>query len=290
MKTITHLRNIALFISGLAIALPTYVAAQSTARIEFTARIAPNGGQPEPVRQLTFYLLRKSLEDIRAEALQSAPAPDLAKFINDLGVSSELKAWMKKHHSVRLSGEGFTKSLAPDDIVDVPEYFKAYMTHNEAFKGVGFPEPKFRAKDVDGNPEKYKDDKENYRLAVRNFIAAAPDTVKGMDLELLDLNPYPKWVSLENKHRQALDAAAFQLAEERYVIARTDTDLEGHGSFAGLPPGNYWIGMLATEAISGDVRQHWDFRVTARQGETTSVELSNFNAVRSETAAQNSNN
>jgi hypothetical protein len=239
---------------------------------------------------MTFYLLRKSLEDIRTEALQTAPAPDLDKFIDDLGVSSELKAWMKKHHSVRLSSEEFTKSLTPDDIVDVPEYFKAYMTHNEAFKGLGFPEPKFRAKDVEGNPEKYKADKENYRVAVRNFIKAAPDTVKGMDLDLIDLNPYPKWVSLENSHRHALDVAAIQLAEERYVIARTDTDLEGHGSFAGLAPGNYWIGLLSAEAISGDVRQNWDYRVGVRPGETASVELSNFNAVKSESAAQNSNN
>ena len=121
--------------------LPVRLAAQSLGRVEFSARVAPTGGQPEPVRQLTFYLLRKSLEDIRAEALQTAPIPDLDKFIDGLGVSGELKAWMKKHRTVQLSGEAFIKSLTPDDIVDVPEFFKAYMAHNEAFRGLSFPEP-----------------------------------------------------------------------------------------------------------------------------------------------------
>jgi hypothetical protein len=252
--------------------------------------VAPTGGQPEPVRQLTFYLLRKSVEDIRKEALQTAPAPDLDKFIDGLDVSPELKKWMEKHQSVRLSGEEFTKSLTPADIVDTPELFKAYMTHNEAYRGVNFPEPKYKAKDIKSNPEKYNAEKEQYKAAVRKFIGSAPDTVKGMDLELVDLNPYPKWASLEGKQSQLLDARAFRLAEERYVVARTNTDLDGHGSFASVAPGKYWIGMFAAEAISGDVRLHWDFPVTVRQGETASLELSNLNAVRPNTMAQNSNN
>jgi hypothetical protein len=95
------------------------------------------------VRQLTFYLLRKSQEEIRTEALQSSPAAQLDKFIDGLSVSAELKAWMHKHQTVLLSGDEFTKSLTPEDIVGIPEYFQAYMTHNEAFRGVGFPEPKF---------------------------------------------------------------------------------------------------------------------------------------------------
>jgi hypothetical protein len=48
--------------------------------------------------------------------------------------------------------------------------------------------------------------------------------------------------------------------------------------------------MLGGEAISGDVRLQWDYPVTVRQGETASVELSNLNAVRTATTAQNSNN
>jgi len=280
----------ALFIGFLMIALPARLAAQSTGRVEFVALVAPTGGQPEPVRQLTFYLLRKSVEDIRKEALQTAPAPDLEKFIDGLDVSPELKAWMEKHHSVRLSGEEFTKSLTPGDIVAIPEYFKAYMTHNEAYRGAGFPEPKFKEKDLKSNPEKYQAQKEEYKAAIRKFIGGAPSTVQGMDLELINLNPYPRWAALEGKQSQNLDARAFRLAEERYLVTRTNTDLDGHGSFAGVAPGKYWIGMLGAEAISGDVRIHWDFPVTVRQGETSSVELSNLNAARPNTTAQNSNN
>lgn len=284
------IRATALFLGSWMILLPARLAAQSTGRVEFTARVAATGGQPEPVRQLTFYLLRKSMEDIRAEALQSAPATDLDKFIDGLGVSPELKTWMKKNQSVRLSGGDFTKSLTPEDIVDIPEYFTAYMTHNEAYRGAGFPEPKLKGKDRDSNPEKYKAEKEQYKVAVRKFIAGAPNTVQGMDLELIEVNPYAKWVSLEDKQRRLLETRAFQLAEERYLVARTDSDLDGRGSFAGIAPGNYWIGMFGAEAISGDVHVHWDFHVTVRPGETARVELSNLNAAKPSFEAQNSNN
>jgi hypothetical protein len=290
MKTKSCICAFALSIGSLMFAFPAHLAAQSTGRIEFVALVSPAGGQPEPVRQLTFYLLRKSVEDIRAEAAQTAPAPALNKFIEGLSFSPELKTWMNKHQSVRLSGEDFTKGLTPEDIVDVPEFFKAYMDHNEAYRGLGFPEPKFKEKDRTASPERYKEQKEEYKAAVRKFIARAPDTKQGMDLELIDLNPDPKWESVEGKQRKLLDARAFQLARERYFVARTDTNLDGQGSFAGLAPGSYWIGMLGAEAISGDVRLHWDFPVTVRQGETASVELSNLNAVRPNTTAQNSNN
>jgi len=147
MKTKSCIHSAILLLATLAILLPSGLAAQSAGRVEFVARVASTGGQPEPVRQLPFYLLRKSLEDIHAEALQMAPAPDLNKFIDALEISPEIKAWMKNHHSVQLSGEEFTKSLTPDDIVDTPEFFKAYMEHNAAFRGVGFPDPKFKEKE-----------------------------------------------------------------------------------------------------------------------------------------------
>jgi hypothetical protein len=252
--------------------------------------VAPTGGRPEPVRQLTFYLLRKSLEDIRAEAMQSAPAPDLENFIDALSVSPELKAWMKKHHSVQLSGGDFTKGLSPEDIVNIPEYFKAYMARNVGFKGVGFPEPKFKEKDRDSNPEKYNQQKEQYLAAIRKFVAAVPESVTGIDLDLNDIDPYPKWDVLVHKQRRLQDTHAFELAQERYLVAKSDTDLDGRGSFAGIAAGNYWIGMLGAEAISGDVHLHWDFPVTVRQGETSRIELSNLNASRPSIEAQNSNN
>jgi hypothetical protein len=280
----------ALFIGSLMVLLPARLGAQSSGRIEFTALVAPTGGRPEPVRQLTFYLLRKSLEDIRAEALQSAPAPDLEKFIDALSVSPELKAWMKKHHSIRLSGGDFTKSLSPEDIVNIPEYFKAYMARNMAFKGMGFPEPKFKEKDRDSNPVKYNQEKDQYLAAIRKFVAAMPESVQGIDVELNDIDPYPKWDVLVHKQRRLQDTHAFELAQERYLVAQSDTDLDGHGSFAGIAPGNYWIGMLGAEAISGDVHLHWDLPVTVRQGETSRIELSNLNASRPSIEAQNSNN
>jgi len=290
MKTKSFIPGIALFVGALVILHAAPLAAQSPGRVEFVANVAPSGGQPEPVRHLTFYLLRKSLEDIREEAAHSAPDAVLDKFVEGLSVSPELKAWMVQHHSVRLSGEDFVKSLTPADIVAVPEYFRAYMTHNEAFRGLGFPEPKFKEKDLKSNPEKFKAQKEEYEAAVRKYIAASPDSVKGMDLELVEINPYPKWVSIEGKQRQLLDARAFRLAQERYVVAHSDTDLDGQGSFAGIAPGRYWIGLIGTEAISGDVHAQWDFPVTVRQNETARVELSNLNAVRSNTTAQNSDN
>jgi hypothetical protein len=290
MRKKSCIRATALFVGSLMILLPARLAAQSTGRIEFTARVAPTGGRPEPVRQLTFYLLRKSLEDIRAEALQSAPAPDLENFIDALSVSPELKAWMKKHHSVQLSGGDFTKGLSPEDIVNIPEYFKAYMARNVGFKGVGFPEPKFKEKDRDSNPEKYNQQKEQYLAAIRKFVAAVPESVTGIDLDLNDIDPYPKWDVLVHKQRRLQDTHAFELAQERYLVAKSDTDLDGRGSFAGIAAGNYWIGMLGAEAISGDVHLHWDFPVTVRQGETSRIELSNLNASRPSIEAQNSNN
>ncbi len=133
------LRTAAIAAGLLLIAWPARLVAQTAGSIEFSAHVAPTGGRPEPVRQLTFYLLRKSLDDIRAEAVQLEPAPDFGQFVDGLTVSPELKAWMKKHHSVQLVGTDFTKSLTPDEILDVPEFFKAYMSRNMGFKGNGFP-------------------------------------------------------------------------------------------------------------------------------------------------------
>jgi hypothetical protein len=276
-------------VSLVASAAPLAAQSTSTGRVDFVALVAPSGGQPEPVRQMTFYLLRKSVEDIRSEAAHLVAGADLDQFIDSLSASVELKAWMHKHHSVRLSGEEFTKSLTPEEIVGTPEFFKAYLNHNEAFRA-GFPEPKFKEKDKKTNPEKYDALMEQYQAAARKFIAATPETVIGMDLELVDLNPSPKWEAIDRKHRQDQDARAFQLAEQRYVAGRCDTDLDGHGSFGNVLPGNYWIGMFGVEAISGDVRLRWDYPVTVRRGETASVELSNLNAARPMASAQNSLN
>ena len=290
MKVKSYLCAIALCLGSLVILVPEQFAAQSDGRVEFTAHVAPTGGRPEPVRQLTFSLLRKSLDDIRAEALQSSPAPDLGKFIDGLSVSPEMKAWMKKHDSVQLAGVDFTKSLTPDDIMDIPEFYNAYMARNVGYKGVSFPNPKFKEKDRESNPQKYEQAKEEYRAAIRRFIVAVPESVQGLDADLTDLNPYTKWQAYARDQNQALASRISELVQSHYLAAQTDTDLDGHGFFQAIAPGNYWIAMLGTEAISGDVRLRWDVPVSVRPGETAHVILSNVNAVKPSTTAQNSSN
>ena len=112
---------------------------------------------------------------------------------------------------------------------------------------------------------------------------------QGIDIDLNDINPSPKWEHLLNDQHQRLDDRTFELAQQRYLAAKTDTDLDGRGSFAGIAPGQYWIGMIGVQAISGDVRLGWDLPVTVRPGETTRVELTNLNATRSDRTAENSN-
>ena len=284
-----YLRTAALAAGLLLIAWPARLAAQTAGSIEFSAHVAPTGGRPEPVRQLTFYLLRKSLDEVRTEATQLEPLPNLGQFVDGLTVSPELKTWMKKHHSVQLVGADFTKSLTPDEILDIPEFFEAYMSRNAGYKDVGFPTPKFKEKDRESNPEKYKQQKEEFRAAIRKFIIAMPESVQGIDLNLNDINPSVKWEHLLSDHAQRVDTRTFELAQQRYLAAQTDTNLDGHGSFAGLAPGTYWIGMIGIQAISGDVRLRWDLPVTVRPGETTRVELTNLNATKPYRAAQDSN-
>ena len=267
------------------------VAAQSSfGRIEFLARVAPTGGRPEPVRQLMFSLLRKSLEDIGAEALLSAPAPDLDKFIDGLKVSPELKGWMKKHGTVQLAGADFTKSLTGDDIVDIPEFYDAYVKRNLGFKGVAFPDPKFKEKDREANPQKYEQQREEFKAALRKFIDATPETTQGFDADLMDINPYLKWQALTRDHDRLLAVRISELAQNRYLAAQSDTDLDGRGHFSGVAPGNYWITILGQEAMSGDVRLRWNVPVSVRRGETARVELSNLNAIKPDISALNSSN
>ena len=288
MKTESRLRGAVLGLGLLLIAIPARIAAQSTGGIEFTAQVAPTDGRPEPVRQLTFYLLRKSLDDVREEAMQLEPAPNLDKLADGLSVSPKLKAWMKKNHTVQLSGRDFTKSLTADDIMDVPEFYDAYMSLNAGIEGTGFPKPKYKEKDRIANPEKYKQQKKDYTEAIRKYIGATPESVRGIEANLNDINPFVKWEQLWSEQRQRFEKRTLELAQTRYLTAQTDTNLEGHGSFAGLAPGNYWIGMLTMQAVAGDVRLRWDVPVTVRPGETIRVELTNLNAAKPYGAGPNS--
>jgi hypothetical protein len=273
----------------LLVAAPGWLVAQSTGSVEFTAQVAPADGRPEPVRQLTFYLLRKDLEDIRQEALQLEPPPDLDKFVDSLAVSPKLKDWMKKNRTVHLGGTNLAKSLSADEVVDIPEFYNAYMLRNSGYEGTGFPKPKFKLKDEISNPEKFIEVKAEYKEAVRKYIATAPESVQGIETELIPVDPSVKWEQITDEQRGQLEKHTLDLAQNRYLAAQTDTNLDGRGRFTGLAPGNYWINMLGVQAISGDVHLRWDFPVTVRAGESTHVELSNLNAVKTYSTAQNSN-
>src|SRR5260370_8855628 len=99
MKMRLHLRCAVVFVGMLLVAAPGWLAVQATGSIEFTAQVAPTDGRPEPVRQLTFYLLRKSLDDIRQEAFQLELPPNLHKSLDGLTVSPKLKSWMNKNRT-----------------------------------------------------------------------------------------------------------------------------------------------------------------------------------------------
>ena len=294
MKIKLHMRCAGIVLGLLLAAGPGRIAAQSTGSgtagsVEFTAQVAPTDGRPEPVRQLTFYLLRKSLDDIRQEALQLEPPPDLDAFVDSLTVSPKLKDWMKKNHTVLLGSRTLAKSLTADDVVDIPEFYNAYMLRNSGYEGAGFPKPKFKLKDEVSNPSKFIEQKAEYKEAVRKYAGTTPESIQGIETKLMDVDPSVKWELITAEHRRRLDKRTLDLAQTRYLVAQADTNLDGRGLFAGLAPGNYWINMMGLQAISGDVRLRWDVPVMVRAGESTHVELSNLNALKPYSAAQNSN-
>ena len=247
--------------------------------IEFQARIQPAGGRMEPVRSLSFYLLRKSLAEIRREAEQVEPPTDLDEFIESLSVSAELKAWMRKYHTVALAGTEFTNRLTAEDITGVTEFFDAYMKHHGASLNAGVPAPKFKESDRLGNPEKYRREREQYLQAIRRYIAARPETLPGIDAQLGDSNPSQRWAQRQAEQRRKIERRSLTLAQTTYLAAQTDSDLEGRGTIRGLLPGTYWLTTLDTPALAGDVRLQWDVAVRIAPGETARVELSNVNAV-----------
>jgi hypothetical protein len=281
----TRRQRFAITITSLTVGLflcagGTSVGAQSSGNIEFSAQVTPTAGRPEPVRQMTFYLLRESLDEIRQEALRTEPSPDLDKFIDGLRVSPQLQEWMKKHHSVQLAGPDFSKGLTADEINAVPEFFSSYMAHNAGLEGTGFPNPKFREKDRAKNPEKYDLMKKEYVEDIRKFIKAEPDSVQGLEAGLEHINPDAKWQILVGGQQRRVEKLTQELAQTKYVSATADTNLEGHGYFANVPPGNYWIDILGMQAISGDVRLAWDVPVTVQPSQTSRIALTNLNAAR----------
>lgn len=261
----------------LAFARPA--SAQASGSIVFTARLTPSSGVAEPIRGLPFYLLRKSFADIQSEAEASQPKPDMDKFIDGLTVSKELKACMKKHHTVHITADEFISNLTADEIFTIPEFWKAYDRLNIANSKFGYPVPKYTEREREKNPAKYQHDMDDYHSRILHYIETKPDSRYGMDSDLAAIDPSSRWNKIVESHRSTLRTMALDLAQSRYLVAQAQTDLNGRAQFSGLPPGNYWLTCLNVYAEVGDTRAKWDVPVTVRVGAPTELIVSNYNSV-----------
>jgi len=250
--------------------------------VEITARITPTGGRPEPVRQMTFYVLTKSYADIVKETEGQNTIPSREEFIKSLKISDELKEWMKAHDVIDLEQLDVDKLFTPEDIMRVPEFAAAYIRTNSGGVTAGLPTPKFREADKEANPEKYEKLRLEYMNALKKFIQSHPATITGMELELAGVNPKMKWDKLNSEHRRQLAQIGPDAAQGKYLAAKGDTDLEGKLVMSGLAPGNYWVATLGMDATSGDRRLHWDVPVKIEAGQTARLELTNLNAIDSQ--------
>ena len=253
-------------------------AAQSAnGSLEFYARITPTGARAEPVRQFTFYILTKSYGDIVKEEEAKDPVPKREDFIDALKVSPELRTWLKGHDSLDLTSPDVDKLLSPEDIINVPEFLLAYQRSNRGGVTKGLPKPKYREADRTQDPAKYEKLRQDYRNALQKFIRSHPETVSGVELELEGVNPQRKWDALKSERSKRIERTAPDVAQLRFLAAKTDTDLEGRAAVSGLAPGEYWISTLNLRANAGDMRVRWDVPVTIEAGQTTRIELSNLN-------------
>ncbi len=250
----------------------------NTGALEFTARITPTAGRPEPVRQFTFYILTKSYTEIVKEVEEKDPVPDRKEFIDSLKVSPELRTWLKDHDTLDLTSPDLDKVLTPDDILLVPEFLMAYQRSNSGGVTSGFPKPKYSEMDKTEHPEKYEKLKKDYLTALKKFIRARPETISGVELELDGVNPQKKWETLQSDRRKRVQRLAPEVAQIKFLAAKADTDLEGRASVSGLAPGDYWISTLNLDADAGDMRVRWDVPVKIEAGKTSRMELSNLNS------------
>jgi len=281
MNGMKRLATLAFFALLALIAIAPCVLAQtSTGTVEFVARITPASGVEEPVRGMPFYLLSRSFQDIGREAAANYPKPDMDAFIDKLGVSKELKAWMKKNHTITLSGEDLINRLKVPDVMDIPEFYDAYMRRNAGDEAFNFPKPKFKVTDKTKDPAKYEKLSKEYNEAVRKFMTDNPQSMDGMDLNLVKVDPSQKWEELSKKRTPEIQRQTLDVAQSRYLVARAQTDLEGQGLLRGIAPGTYWLTTLAVTASVGDARLQWDVPVAVRAGATASVALTNSNAIK----------
>ena len=261
---------------ALAFVLP---ASPQNGSIEFVAQVTPTDGLQEPVRGFPIFLLSKSYEKICKDASSSVPPPDMNGFIAKLNVSPELKAWMKKNQWVTLNGEDFIHMLKVPDVMDVPEFYKAYRERNAGDEASNFPDPKFKASDEQKHPEKYKRLQDEYSAAIRAFMTAHPESIDGIDGNLTEVDPSAKWNEIMGRHQTEVRQRGLNLAESTYLVARTQTDLQGQGVLSGVPPGTYWLSSLNVAAQVGDAHPKWDVPVTVEPGKTEYIALSNANAL-----------
>jgi hypothetical protein len=246
--------------------------------LDFIARVSPTAARPEPVRQFTFYVLTKSYTDICKDVEAQDAPPDRQKFIDDLKVSPELKEWLKAHDVLDLTSPNLDKSLTPDEILHIPEFLLAYQRTNSGGVTNGIPKPKYTDADKTDHPDRYQKMHDQYFAALKKFIQAHPESISGMELEMSGINPQAKWAQLQSERKRRVTRVAPELAQTKYLVAQTDTDLDGRASIANLPTGNYWISTLNLDAGAGDVRLKWDVPVTIQAGRSTRLELTNLNA------------
>jgi hypothetical protein len=258
-------------------AAPAPRAAAQTGSIEFVIHVTPAGGLEEPVRGFPVFLLSRSFDDIKKEADDAFPKEKLDDFIDGLDGSKELKDWMKKNQWITFSGLDFVKKLKPADVMNVPEFYKAYMDRNSGDQG--FPEPKYKESDKQKDPAKYDKEKAKYREDVQHYVEQVPESINGIDINLQDIDPSRKWNAMEAKRVPEVQRRVTDLAEGKYLVARTETNLQGQGFFPNVMPGTYYLSTLDVPATVGDERPRWDLPLTVQAGQISYAALSNVNAV-----------
>jgi uncharacterized protein YnzC (UPF0291/DUF896 family) len=166
----------------------------------------------------------------------------------------------------------------------VPEFFKAYMARNADTNTVGFPKPKYKPTEQQKDPAKYEKLHKEYLDAIRMYVDMNPESIDGIDLELQDVDPTAKWNKLVYQREPQIKRSVMQMSEGKYLVARTETNLQGQGFFNGVPAGKYWLTSLDVTANVGDARPRWDMPVMVKSNDTAYVTLANVNAVQPDEA------
>ena len=287
MKTMSRFSLFAFAFVCAALATNAPAPAQAQAQdskgsLEFSAQITPTAAKPEPVRQFTFYLLTRSYADIMGHTDADNAMPPREEFIDGLKVSKEMKQWLKKHDIMDLTQPDTDKLITAQDVINVPEFLAAYQRANSGGVTNGIPKPKYKESEKDSNPDKYKKDYDDYITQLKKFLAAHPESISGIELELEGVNPARKWAALKNDHEKKVHRLAPAEAQTKYLVTQVDTNLDGWAAISNIPPGNYWLSTIGLQAQAGDVRLQWDVPVAIQPGQTTRIRLTNVNGTDSQ--------